>query len=312
MVRRRRSALAALLVLAAVVTGCATRAPEAPPAPPGGESTFPVTVTPPAGEPVRIERAPQRIVSLSPSSTETLFAIGAGPQVVAVDDQSTFPPQAPRTELSGFSPNLEAIAGYEPDLVVASDDLAGVVDGLTRARVPVLLLPAPTRLEGTYTEIALLGRATGHDAEAARLVQDLRAEIERLVAATPRTDLAHYHELDPTLFTANSRTFIGSMYGLFGLRNVADGAPEATAGYPQLSAEAVVAANPDLIFLADTKCCGQTPATVAARPGWGEITAVREGNVVPLDDDIASRWGPRVVDLVRAVSEAVTAAAGPA
>ncbi|MGI9063299.1 MAG: helical backbone metal receptor [Pseudonocardiaceae bacterium] len=309
MVRHPRSrTLAALLVLAATFAGCATRAPETPPTAPTG--AFPVELTPPGGEPVRLERAPQRIVSLSPTSTEVLFALGAGPQLVAVDDQSTYPPEAPRTELSGFSPNVEAIAGYDPDLVVTSNDLAGVVDGLSRTGIPVLLLPSPTRLEGTYTEIGLLGRATGRDAVAAELLEDVRSEIGQLVSRTPRTDLTYYHELDPTLYSANSQTFIGSVYGLFGLRNIADGAPDPTTGYPQLSAEAILAANPDLIFLADTKCCGQSAQTVAARPGWAELTAVRTGDVVALDDDVASRWGPRVVELVRSVSEAVTAA-GP-
>ncbi len=305
----RRRALAALLALVATLAGCATRAPETPPAAPTG--AFPVELTPPEGEPVRLERAPERVVSLSPTSTEVLFALGAGPQVVAVDDQSTYPPEAPRTELSGFSPNVEAIAGYDPDLVVASNDLAGVVDGLSRAGVPVLLLPAPTRLEGTYTEIGLLGRATGRDAAAAELVQDMRSEIEQIVSRTPRTDLTYYHELDPTLYSATSQTFIGSVYGLFGLRNIADGAPDTAAGYPQLSAEAILAANPDLIFLADTECCGQSAETVAARPGWAELTAVRKGDVVELDDDIASRWGPRVVDLARSVSEAIRGVGAP-
>lgn len=305
----RRRALAALLVLAATLAGCATRAPESPPVESTG--TFPVELTPPGGEPVRLERAPERIVSLSPSSTEVLFAVGAGPQVVAVDDQSTYPPEAPRTELSGFSPNVEAIAGYDPDLVVASNDLAGVVDGLTRTGVPVLLLPAPTRLEGTYTEIGLLGRATGRDAAATELVGDIRSEIEQIVSRTPRTDLTYYHELDPTLYSATSQTFIGSVYGLFGLRNIADGVPDPTAGYPQLSAEAVLTANPDLIFLADARCCGQSAETVAARPGWAELTAVRKGDVVALDDDIASRWGPRVVTLARSVSEAITGTGAP-
>lgn len=310
MIRHRHRVLGTLLA-ALALAGCATRAPEVGPPPQGG--SFPVEVTPPGGEPVRLEHAPQRIVSLSPSSTEALFALGAGEQVIAVDDQSTFPPEAPRTELSGFSPNVEAIADYDPDLVVASDDLAGVVDGLTAAKVPVLLLPAPTELAGTYAEIELLGRATGHRDEADKLAEQLRTEIELIAAETPRPPrpLSYFHELDPTLYSANSSTFIGSVYRLFGLENIADGAPDPTAGYPQLSPETVLQADPDLIFLADTECCGQTPETVAARPGWAELTAVRDGNVITLDDDVASRWGPRVVDLVRSVSAALTAAAGP-
>ncbi|MGH3978127.1 MAG: helical backbone metal receptor [Pseudonocardiaceae bacterium] len=307
--RRPLTAVFLLLVLA----GCASRAPEPAPQPPSAGAAFPVQLTMPGGQQFRLDAEPQRIVSLTPSSTETLFAIGAGEQVVAVDEQSTYPQHAPRTELSGFTPNVEAIAQYTPDLVVASNDLGGLVDGLSSAGIPVLLLPAPTELDGTYTEIELLGRATGHTAAATALTGRMRSDIAKIVAQTPRPPrpLTYFHELDPTLYSANSNTFIGSVYTLFGLRNIADDAPDAAEGYPQLAAEAVLAADPDLIFLADTVCCGQTAQTVAARPGFAELTAVRRGGVVPLNDDVASRWGPRVVDLVSDVSDAVAAAAAP-
>ena len=117
--------------------------------------------------------------------------------------------------------------------------------------------------------------------------------------------LTYYHELDPTYFSATSKTFIGQVYSLLGLKNIADPADADGSGYPQLSAEAIIAANPDMVFLADTKCCQQTAQTVAARPGWNVITAVKDGGVVPLDDDIASRWGPRIVDYLRSVAAAV-------
>jgi iron complex transport system substrate-binding protein len=102
-----------------------------------------------------------------------------------------------------------------------------------------------------------------------------------------------------------SDTFIGRIYGIFGLRNIADGAKGAGSGYPQLSAEHIIESDPDLIFLADTKCCGMTSAKVAARPGWGGLSAVTAGHVYELDDDVASRWGPRIVELVRTVARAV-------
>ncbi|RMH67259.1 MAG: ABC transporter substrate-binding protein, partial [Actinomyces sp.] len=126
--------------------------------------------------------------------------------------------------------------------------------------------------------------------------------------------ITYYHELDDTLYTVTSGTFVGEIYALFGLENVADPADAdgSAFGYPQLSAEYLVDADPDLIFLADTKCCGQSAATVAARPGWDTLTAVREGHVVELDDDIASRWGPRVVDFARAVAAALDTLAVPA
>ncbi|MFV2174562.1 ABC transporter substrate-binding protein [Actinomadura sp. LOL_016] len=255
---------------------------------------------------VTIPEKPEKIVSLSPTHTETLFAIGAGPQVVAVDEYSTHPQNAPRTKLSGFKPNAEAIIGYEPDLVVLSDDMNGIVKSLEKVGVPVLLEPAATKLDEAYDEIADLGKATGHDAEATELVQKMRADIERTVEAAGRSeDLTYYHELDDQLHTVTSTTFIGQVYGLFGLRNIADEAEDTSGGYPQLAREYLLERNPDLVFLADTKCCGQNAGTVADRPGWGDLKAVRDGGVVELDDDIASRWGPRLPEFVKAIGDAV-------
>jgi iron complex transport system substrate-binding protein len=252
--------------------------------------------------------APQHIVSLSPTATEMLFAVGAGDQVEAVDDQSNFPTDAPKKEgLSGFTPNVEAIVGYDPDLVVLSNDTGDVVAGLKAAGVDALLLPAATTLEEAYAQIEQLGEVTGHEDEAAEVVEGMKDDIEELVSDLPKRGkpLTYYHELDPTFFTVTSKTFIGEVYKLAGLENIADPADKDGSGYPQLSPEFIVEANPDLVFLADTKCCQQSQETVAARPGWKDVTAVKENRVVQLDDDIASRWGPRVVDLLRTVTEAV-------
>ena len=273
----------------------------------GDERSFPVTVTL-DGTDTTIEAEPTAIVSLSPSATEMLFAIGAGDQVTAVDDNSNFPPEAPTTELSAFEPNLEAIVAESPDLVVLSDDPGNIVQGLDDAGIPAILLPAAATIEDTYSQIEVLGAATGHVGDAAELVSEMQSEIEELTADLPERDepLTYYHELDDTLYSVTSDTFIGEIYSLAGLENVADAADAAgeSGGYPQLSPEFLVDADPDLVFLADTKCCGVTAETFGQRPGFGELSAVRQGNVVPLDDDIASRWGPRVVDFVAAVIEA--------
>jgi iron complex transport system substrate-binding protein len=251
--------------------------------------------------------APVAIVSIAPTATEMLFAIGAGDQVIAVDDQSNHPPEAAAkiTDLSGFEPNVEAIAGYEPDLVVASDDT--VTAQLEALGIPVWVGPAAVTFDETYDQIEQLGAATGHVAEAAELVAQMRRDIEEIAASVPVIEepLAVYHELSADGFSANSSTFIGQVYTLLGLRNIADIAEGDSGGYPQLNAEAIVSADPDLIFLADTKCCGESLATVAARPGWQDITAVANGAVFEMDDDVASRWGPRVVDYMRQVADAV-------
>jgi len=300
--------LLAVLALAGGLTACGDDPDAVARSGSGGSAaTFPVTVTAGNG-PVTIDARPERIVSISPSATEMLFAVGAGEQVVAVDDQSNHPASAPRTSLSGFQPNIEAIAGYRPDLVIASDDINGLVDGLGKLGVAVVLLPAATDLDDVYEQIDLVGTVTGRATEATAVVGGMRTRIDAAVAGLPKrtTPLRYYHELDDTLYTVTSKTFVGAVYSLVGLTNVADAADRDGSGYPQLSAEYLLKANPDVIFLADTKCCGQSPQTVGARPGWSALAAVRNGNVVPLDDDVASRWGPRVADLVETIATAVT------
>ncbi|GAB1516951.1 ABC transporter substrate-binding protein [Actinophytocola sp. KF-1] len=309
--------LAALTVAGALlVAGCANRE-QASDQPPGdsfdastGSAAFPVTIEQAGGEPVTIEQRPARIVSLSASNTETLYAVGAGEQVVAVDDQSDYPADAPKTDLSGLTPNVEAISGYEPDLVVISDDADNMVESLKAIDIPVLAVPAAKTLDDVYAGMEAIGKATGHADEAADLVARTRSDLDKIVKDTPKpaTALTYYHELDTTLYSATSKTFIGQVYGLFGLTNIADPADVDAGGYPQLSNEAILQADPDLIFLADVQCCGQNAGTVAKRPGWDTLKAVKNGNVVELNDDLASRWGPRIVDLAQSIADAVTKA----
>jgi len=273
---------------------------------PVAPSVFPVTIVASNGK-VTITERPQRIVSLSPTATESLFAIGAGSQVVAVDDQSDYPRKAPRTSLSGFTPNVEAIASYRPDLVVIAYDPKGLSGALERLGITVLHQDGARTFKGAYQQIRQLGLASGHASRAARLVATMKSRIAALVrkARNARGGLSVYHELTPDLYSATSKTFVGQVYSALGLRNIADEADAVGTGYPQLSAEYVVAANPDVIVLADTVCCGQSPAAVAERPGWDRISALRSGSVVRIHDSIASRWGPRLVDFFRAMASAL-------
>ncbi|HEX5596268.1 MAG TPA: ABC transporter substrate-binding protein [Micromonosporaceae bacterium] len=304
---RRRTTLltAALAAVALALGGCADNNTSATPTPSNSTAAFPVTV----GQ-LTLDKRPERIISLGPATTEMLFAISADEQVIAVDDQSNYPPEAPKSDLSGFTPNAEAIAAQNPDLVVITDDINKISDQLAELKIPVYHAAAPKMLDELYQQILNLGRLTGHGDEAADTVQRMKDDIAKLVNDVPQrsTKLTYYHELDPSYYTVTSKTFIGSLYALVGLENVADPADAdgAVGGYPQLSQEAIIKANPDLIFLADTKCCQQTSETVKARAGWDTITAVKNNQVVMLDDDIASRWGPRVVDLVRAIVDAVS------
>jgi iron complex transport system substrate-binding protein len=248
--------------------------------------------------------SPHRIVSLSPTATETLFAIGAGKQVVAVDQQSDYPKQAPHTRLSYINPNVEAIAGYKPDLVVVEYDPNGIVAALQKLGIRIAYQRAARTFADVYGQIRRLGSLTGHVSQAAGLVTRMKTQIAALVAkGAPRArGLSVYHELEPDLYSATSSTFIGQIYKLFGLKNIADAADTGGTGYPKLSPEYVVSQSPDVIVLADIRCCGQSLKTVAARPGWSSVSAVRSSTVVRIDDSVASRWGPRIVDFVRAVA----------
>jgi iron complex transport system substrate-binding protein len=291
-------AAAALAALAVAVSGASAGS-----AAPGA---FPVTVIGSNGK-VTVSKRPARIVSLSPTATETLFAIGAGSQVVAVDDQSDFPKAAPKTSLSGFTPNVEAIAAYRPDLVVIAYDPKGLSGALGRLGITVLHQDGAKNFKGAYQQIRQLGLVTGRESRATRLISTMKSRIAKIVADAKkaRSGLTVYHELTPDLYSATSKTFVGQVYTALGLRNIADAADSAGFGYPQLSSEYVVAASPDLIVLADTVCCGQKPSTVGSRPGWDRISAVRTGSIVRVHDSVASRWGPRLVDFFRAMSSAL-------
>lgn len=275
---------------------------------------FPVTVKAGNGA-VTIKSDPTRIVSLSPTTTEDLYAVGAGGQVVAVDNDSNYPAGVPKTTLSGLTPNIEAIAKYNPSLVVASQNSGGLVAGMTKLGIPVLIEPAVATIDAAYAQIQQLGQATGHAGQAATVVAGMKQQIAADVkqAGASHQGLTYYWELSANPFySATSATFIGQVVGLFGLKNIADKASKpADAGYPQLSQEYIVTAKPRIVFLADNEAAdgGQSPAVVAKRPGWSGIPAVQNHEVIGLNDDVASRWGPRIPQLVAEIAQAVEQAA---
>lgn len=292
---------------ASSAAGGATSASAGSSASAGAAAHFPVTLDATNGK-VTLPESPNRIVSLSPTATEDLFAIGAGKQVVAVDQDSDYPADAPRTSLDGITPNAEAILKYQPDLVIAYADSNGLVAAMEKVGVPVLIEPAAATLSDAYGQIEQLGEATGHLTSADSTVASMRSEISTAVkqAGTDHSQLSYYWELDPTYYSATSSTFIGQIAGLFGLKNIADKVDKAAdGGYPQLSSEYIVQSSPSIVFLADTVCCGASAKSVAARPGWSGITAVKVDDVVGLNDDIASRWGPRLPQLVQQIAAAV-------
>jgi len=275
------------------------------------ETTAPADTTAAAEGDAASEKkmAAERIVSLSATATEMLYALGAEDQIVAVDNFSNYPQAAAdfATKIDAFEPSVEAIAELDPTVVLLTYDPGDLQAQLEKLGIKVWIGAAAATLDDSYAQITELGDLTGKADEASGLVESMKSEIESTITSMelPDAPVSYYYELDNTFYSLTSNTFIGQLMSRFMLQNIADTA-EAGNDYPQLSAESIVSSNPQMIFLADTKCCEQTAETVAARAGWDVIDAVKNGNVVELDDDIASRWGPRVVDLVKVVAEAVT------
>jgi iron complex transport system substrate-binding protein len=273
-----------------------------------GESegeAFPRTITDSSDTAVTIKAEPQRIVSLSPAATEVLYAIGAGDRVVGTDSFSNYPPEAEETAKLDYSqPDPEATLALDPDLVIMVTRQQEQVEQFRDLGMTVLYFEEAATVDGVYDSIETFGELTGHDSEAKELVADMRERIEAVtskltdVAAGPRV----FYEVTTDLYSASPDTFIGSMLTLLKARNIAEGA---TTQFPQLTAEAVIEANPEVILLADAKYANQDAGTVAARPGWAGVSAVQTKRIVAVDDDIASRPGPRIVDAIEAIAEAL-------
>jgi len=265
---------------------------------------YPLTLTDGKSRSVTLEAAPQAIASLSPAATEILFAIGAGDQVTAIDKFSNYPPEATtRQQLDAFEPSVEAIAGSQPDLVFLVYDPGNLVDGLTNAGLTVFFLETPTSVEGVLDQIRLLGQATGHPQEADDLVATMQQGIDDVqeqlgdLEQGPR----FFHEVDNQLYTVAPASFAGNLYTILKAQNIAAGTDQA---FPQLSQEAIIEADPEVIILGDA-AGGETAETVKARPGWGSISAVVNNRIYVIDPDIVSRPGPRLVDALGTLAQAL-------
>ncbi|MBU6163873.1 MAG: ABC transporter substrate-binding protein [Actinomycetales bacterium] len=257
----------------------------------------------------KLPAKPVRIISLSPSATEIIFAINAGSQVLAVDDNSNYPANVPTSALSGFAPNLEAIVALDPDFVILNNDSTksdAIHKSLTNLGIPVMMEEAARNLNDVYREITIIGKAVDQQEKARKLIVSMKKRIAKVIKSSKKVKSQRFfHELDNTLYTATSKTFIGNVYRDLGLKNVADAASGAdSSGYPQLSAEYLIRSNPQIIFLADAQY-GESISTVKARPGWQSIAAVKNGRIIELPADIPSRWGPRIVDFYELVAKSI-------
>lgn len=267
-------------------------------------ATYPLTIEDAAGRQVTIERQPERIISIAPSNTEILYALGIEERVVAVDNYSNFPPEVSAKPDVGdyINPDLESIVAFEPDLILATAaHLATVVPELEELGLTAVVIE-PTTLDQVLTSIALVGQLTGENATSQQLVCSLQARVDTVsaaIAGAPRPRV--FFELSPDLFTAGAGTFVDDVLTRAGGQNVAADAGEP---WPQLSAEALVSADPEVILLADHEA-GVTPEVVAARPGWQAVSAVQQGRIVALDADMVARPGPRVVDGLEIIAAAL-------
>jgi iron complex transport system substrate-binding protein len=293
--------LAAAIVVAASACGGGSKA-ASPTATSAPESAFPLTIDGSDGQKLTLTQAPRRIVSLSAHATDILCAIGAGDQLLAVEKYANCPSNGqPKPELDSFEPNLEAIASYQPDLVYVSSDTGNVVEALRRTGTSVLYLTLPSSVADVMAQIELFGQATGHASEAASVEHGLQQRIDAVkqeladVTAGPRV----FHEVDSTYYTASPNSFIGDFYKILKADNIAAGA---TDEYPQLSAEVIVQRNPDVIVLAD-EAAGVTADSVAARPGWDAISAVKSRRICAIDASLISQPGTKIADAVEALAK---------
>ena len=291
--------LVALLALAALACNGDDSGPAATPtavqeavaAP--SPAVFPVTVTDSNGKQLVFDSPPESIVALAPSFVEVLFAIAAGDAVVAVDENTDFPPEAAaKTKLSGYQPSVEGIAALEPDLVIIFFDPGGLEEALEGLGIPVLFLASPQSVEGVFDQMRLLGQVTGHADDAEQLIDGMRESIDAITAklADVQEGPRVFHEIGPELYTASDEDFVGDLYTILKAQNIAAGAGL----FPQLTEEAVIAADPEVIILADMPAV--TPEEVKARPGWDSLSAVQNDRVFAVDPDLVSRQGPRLVD----------------
>lgn len=306
-------------LLVATMAACAppAAAPAQTPAPPTGTpapptampADFPVTRTDDMGREITVSALPQRVISLAPSNTEILFAVGAGDQVVGVTEFCNYPPEAQTREtvggLSAKTISIEKIVSLEPDLVFSVGELQrSVIEALDQAGIPVFALD-PEGIDGVYKNIEMVGRLTGHEAEAANVVTEMK---DRIAAVTEKTQAipederpaVFYEVWHEPLMTAGPTTFIGKLIELAGGENIFAGVSEE---YPQVSAETIVQHDPEVILGPDSHAEELTAEKIKARPGWEDIEAVQEGRIYLVDGDMVSRPGPRLVDILEVIAQ---------
>jgi len=285
------------------------------PSPPSGagqnaaaiDTTFPLTLTDDLDRQVPLDDKPQRIVSLLPSNTEILFAVGAGKQVVGVTSYCNYPPEATKREQVGGITNksisIEAVVALEPNLVLASGSHNEIIPILEEAGLTVLVLE-PATFEDIFANIQMVGRATGHFDQAQNLTTDLQRRVQTVtttVAEIPAEERpkVFYEVWDDPLMTAGPNTFIGQLIELAGGQNIFSDVGE---DWPQVSSEVVIERNPEFILGPESHADALIAETIVDRTGWETISAVQNNQITLLNPDAVSRSGPRIVDMLEEIA----------
>ncbi len=267
-----------------------------------------ITVTDGLGRKISLDAPAQRVVSMAPSNTEILFAIGTGDQVVGRDTLSDFPEEAKSVADIGSTfdaLNTELIVSLKSDLVLAAEiNTPEQVKQLEDLGLTVYYLKNPLTLEEMYANLEIIAQLTGHQEETAALIESLKARVavvdEKIAPISSRPSV--FYELDGTdpakPYTAGKGTFITQLIERAGGSNIAG----ELGGYPQMSLEQVVVADPAFILLGDARY-GVSPESIAQRPGWENLSAVKNGKVLPFNDDLVSRPGPRLVDALEELAK---------
>ncbi len=289
---------------APTVTAAAVATPAPTPA-----AAFPLTLVDDEGTSVSIPARPERIVSLTPATTEILFAVGAGPRVVATTDFDDFPPEAVALpDVASYQGvDVEKIVGLGADLVVAGGNGFNSPDALAKLRglgIPVVVVYAPD-VTGVLKDIELVATAAGEPAAGVAMTAQMEAEMRAIrdaLAAAGRTPPRVFYELDASkeIYGPADDSFVAEMITLAGGDPITTGSPTVFS----IPLETLLAADPQVIVLGDA-AYGTTPEIVAARPGWGGMTAVTSGAIRPVNDVVVTRPGPRLADGLRALALAI-------
>ncbi len=304
------AATATLVPATATLQPTSTTAPTATQAPSATPALFSFTDV--RGNKVTLAQPAQRIISLAPSNTEILYAVGAGAQVVARDDFSNYPAEAAALPTVGGSMiqyNLEEITKLQPDLLLVSPLTSPEqIKALQEITPNVYVLENPKTLDELYANLVMVGALTGHAPEAEVLATNLearaRAVLDKVAGVSEKPKV--FYELDATdpakPWTAGPGTFIDLLIGLAGGENVGSALGSEWA---QISQEELIVQDPAIILLGDALYGGITPESVASRPGWDAIQAVKNQKVFTFNDDLVSRPGPRMIDGLEELAKAI-------